>query len=133
MIFFRSRWAVIVVLLALRRLVAVELKLGEFQAADKGQMELYLRWLHKHERVSGETSPLGLILSAGKSEELVELLEVKRSGIRVAQYLTELPPQEVLRERLHRLVQTARERQAAPRVLDASLTGSEGGSDQPQE
>ena len=34
----------------LRRLVAIDLKLGEFQAADKGQMELYLRWLEKHER-----------------------------------------------------------------------------------
>jgi predicted nuclease of restriction endonuclease-like (RecB) superfamily len=105
----------------LRRLVAVELKLGEFQAADKGQMELYLRWLDKHERVAGEESPLGLILCAGKSEEHVELLEVKRSGIRVAQYLTELPPQEVLRERLHRLVGAARDRQAALRVLDASV------------
>jgi predicted nuclease of restriction endonuclease-like (RecB) superfamily len=103
----------------LHRLIAMELKLGEFQAADKGQMELYLRWLDKHERVSGEESPLGLILCAGKSEEHVELLEVKRSGIRVAQYLTELPPEEVLRERLHRLVQTARERQAARKAIAA--------------
>jgi predicted nuclease of restriction endonuclease-like (RecB) superfamily len=103
----------------LRRLVAVELKLGEFQAADKGQMELYLRWLDKHDRVSGEETPLGLILCAGKSEEHVELLEVKRSGIRVAQYLTELPPQDVLRERLHRMVQAVRERHAALGVIGA--------------
>jgi hypothetical protein len=78
----------------------------------------YLRWLDKHERVAGDQSPLGLILGAGNSEEHVELLEAKRSGIRVAQYLTELPPQEVLRERLHGLVGTARERKAAFRVVD---------------
>lgn len=102
----------------LRRLVAVELKLGEFQAADKGQMELYLRWLDKHERVSGEEPPLGLILCAGKSEEHVELLEVKRSGIRVAQYLTELPPRDALRERLHRMVYAARERHATLGVIN---------------
>jgi predicted nuclease of restriction endonuclease-like (RecB) superfamily len=110
----------------LHRLVAVELKLGEFQAADKGQMELYLRWLDKHERISGEESPLGLILCAGKSEEHVELLEMRRSGIRVAQYLTELPSQDVLRERLHRLVQTARERQATLNVIDASAQLTKG-------
>lgn len=94
----------------LRRLVAVELKLGELQAADKGQMELYLRWLTKHERLDGEDAPLGLILCAGKSEEHVELLELQRSGIRVAEYLTELPPADVLRKRLHRVVEVARAR-----------------------
>jgi predicted nuclease of restriction endonuclease-like (RecB) superfamily len=52
----------------LRRLVAVDLKLGRFQAADKGQMELYLRWLDAHERRVGEEAPLGLILCAGKSD-----------------------------------------------------------------
>jgi len=67
---------------------------------------------------------LGLILCAGKSEEHVELLEVKRSGIRVAQYLTELPPQEVLRERLHRMVRAARERHAALKAIDAPADGA---------
>jgi predicted nuclease of restriction endonuclease-like (RecB) superfamily len=94
----------------LRRLVAVELKLGDFRAADKGQMELYLRWLDRHERMPGEDHPLGLILCAGKSDEHVELLEVERSGIRVAEYLTELPPEDVLCERLRRLVIAAKER-----------------------
>ena len=45
----------------LRRLVAVELKLEAFQPAHIGQMELYLRWLDKHERAPGEESPIGLI------------------------------------------------------------------------
>jgi predicted nuclease of restriction endonuclease-like (RecB) superfamily len=94
----------------LRRLLAVELKLGRFRAADKGQMELYLRWLEKHECQPGEESPLGLILCAGKSDEHVELLQLKRSGIRVAEYLTELPPRKVLKRRLHEAIRAARAR-----------------------
>jgi predicted nuclease of restriction endonuclease-like (RecB) superfamily len=94
----------------LRRLLAVDLKIGRFRAADKGQMELYLRWLAKHERQAGEESPLGLILCADKSDEHVKLLELESSGIRVAQYMTELPPQEVLERRLHQALRAARER-----------------------
>jgi predicted nuclease of restriction endonuclease-like (RecB) superfamily len=96
----------------LRRLVAIDLKLGRFQAADKGQMELYLRWLERHEMHPGEKTPLGLILCADKSEEHVELLRLGRSGIRVAQYLSELPPQELLEQKLHESVRIARERLA---------------------
>ncbi len=69
----------------LRRLVAVELKIEKFEAAHKGQMELYLRWLEKYETRPGEEPPLGLILCADKSEEHVELLQLDKSGIRVAQ------------------------------------------------
>ena len=76
----------------LRRLVAIDLKLGKFQAADKGQMELYLRWLEKYEQQPEEDSPIGLILCADKSEEQIKLLQLDKGGIRVAAYLTELPP-----------------------------------------
>ena len=84
----------------LRRLVAVELKLDRFRPAYKGQMELYLRWLDKYERKPTENSPLGIILCAGKNSEQIELLEMGRSGIHVAQYLTELPPRDVLKRKL---------------------------------
>ena len=94
----------------LRRLIVVELKLGRFQAADKGQVELYLRWLDKHERREGEESPLGLILCAGKRQQQIELLELEASGIHVAEYLTALPPREVLEQRLGVAVRRARER-----------------------
>jgi predicted nuclease of restriction endonuclease-like (RecB) superfamily len=97
----------------LRRLVAVELKLGRFQAQDKGQMELYLRWLEKHERREGEDTPLGLILCAEKSSEHVELLRLEESGIRVAEYLTALPPRPLLERKLHDAVEAARQRLAA--------------------
>ena len=96
----------------LRRLVAVDLKLGKFQAADKGQMELYLRWLDENERQAGEEIPLGLILCAGKSSEHVELLRLEDAGIRVAEYMTELPPRELLERRLHEAIRLARMRLA---------------------
>ena len=91
----------------LRRLVAVELKVGEFKAAYKGQMELYLRWLDKHEREPEEASPLGIILCTGKKREQIELLELDKSGIHVAEYLTALPPRGVLVERLQQATQRA--------------------------
>ena len=92
----------------LRRLVAVELKIGEFKAAYKGQMELYLRWLDKHEREPEEASPLGIILCTGKKSEQIELLELDKSGIHVAEYLTTLPPRAVLGERLQQATERAR-------------------------
>jgi predicted nuclease of restriction endonuclease-like (RecB) superfamily len=92
----------------LRRLVAIELKLRAFQAADKGQMELYLRWLEKHEMEPGEETPIGLILCEEKGEEQIELLQLDRSGIRVASYLTDLPPKDVLRRKLKAAAELAR-------------------------
>lgn len=97
----------------LRRLVAIDLKLESFQPTHTGQMELYLRWLDKHERVAGEDAPIGLILCAGADAEQVELLQLDEKSIRVAEYLTELPPVEILRERLHRAMTTAREQAAS--------------------
>jgi predicted nuclease of restriction endonuclease-like (RecB) superfamily len=91
----------------LRRLVAVELKVGDFKAAYKGQMELYLRWLDKYERELDEASPLGVILCTGKKSEQIELLELDKSGIHVAEYLTTLPPRAVLIERLEQATRRA--------------------------
>lgn len=94
----------------LRRLIVIELKITKFKAEYKGQMELYLRWLEKNEMQPGEEPPLGLILCAGKSDEQVELLQLDKSGIRVAQYLTTLPPRELLESKLHQAVNAARQR-----------------------
>jgi predicted nuclease of restriction endonuclease-like (RecB) superfamily len=92
----------------LRCLVALELKLGEFKAAYKGQMELYLRWLEKYERVEGENKPIGLILCAGKNEEHIELMHLDESNIRVAEYMTELPKQEILEQKLLQAINQAK-------------------------
>ncbi|VXA94822.1 conserved hypothetical protein [Burkholderia sp. 8Y] len=94
----------------LRRLVAIELKLGGFKAEYKSQMELYLRWLAKHEQEPDELPPLGIILCAGKKQEQIELLELNKSGIHVAEYLTVLPPREALQAKLHQSIQAARSR-----------------------
>lgn len=94
----------------LKRLVAIELKLGEFKAEYKGQMELYLRWLAKHEQEPGEAPPLGIILCSGKKQEQIELLELDASGIHVAEYLTALPPREVLQAKLHEAIARSRAR-----------------------
>jgi predicted nuclease of restriction endonuclease-like (RecB) superfamily len=94
----------------LRRLVVIELKIGEFKPACTGQVELYLRWLDRHERQPGEEAPVAIILCAGKRRETVEYLNLDDRGIHVAEYLTELPPREVLLERLHKAIATARAR-----------------------
>ena len=88
----------------LRRLVAIELKLGKFKAAYKGQMELYLRWLEKYEMEAGEESPIGLLLCTEGSEEQIELLQLDQTGIRVAQYMTELPSRALLHQQLQKII-----------------------------
>jgi len=94
----------------MRRLVAIELKIGDFKPADSGQMELYLRWLDRNDRQPSEDAPLGIILCAGKKRETVEYLDLDARGIHVAEYMTELPPREVLADRLHRAIEAARNR-----------------------
>lgn len=92
----------------LRRMVVIELKLGTFRPEHKSQLELYLRWLDKHERVEGEQSPLGILLCAEKNDELVELLELDQSGIHVANYYTELPPLEWLKAKLNQSIEASK-------------------------
>ena len=94
----------------LKRLVAIELKLGDFKPEHKGQMELYLRWLDKYERQPEEHPPLGLILCTGKQSEQIELLELDRAGIHVAEYLTALPSKEILLQQLQQATKRARKR-----------------------
>ena len=94
----------------LKRLVAIDLKLGNFRHEYKSQMELYLRWLAKYDQESDEQSPLGIILCAGKKQEQIELLELDKSGIHVAEYLTVLPPKELLQAKLQQAIASARHR-----------------------
>ena len=89
-------------------------------------MELYLRWLEKYEVRPGEEPPLGLILCADKSEEHVELLQLDKSGIRVATYLTELPSRELLENTLHDSIRRARERLVVAERETAKDTGMRG-------
>ncbi|TWI72230.1 putative nuclease of restriction endonuclease-like (RecB) superfamily [Desulfobotulus alkaliphilus] len=103
----------------LRRLVAVELKIDRFKAAFKGQMELYLNWLNKYERQNGEEAPIGLILCAEAGTEQVELLNMQKDNIMVAEYWTELPPKKLLEEKLHNALIEVRERLAERKLPGA--------------
>lgn len=94
----------------LRCLVAIDLKLGKFQAAYKGQMELYLRWLEKYDMAEGENKPIGLILCAGKNEEHIELMHLDENNIRVADYLTKLPDRKLLEQKLQQAIARAQNR-----------------------
>lgn len=100
----------------LRCMVAIDLKLTNFKAAYKGQMELYLRWLEKYEMIEGENKPIGLILCAGKNEEHVELMHLHESNIRVAEYLTKLPDRKLLEQKLQKAVIMAKNRILNERV-----------------
>jgi len=101
----------------LKRLVAVELKLGRFKASYKGQMELYLKWLDKYERQDGEEAPIGLILCATANRETVELLEMERAGIAVAEYWTHLPPKAEFEAKIKAIMVEAKERLARRKLL----------------
>jgi predicted nuclease of restriction endonuclease-like (RecB) superfamily len=102
---------------AMRRLVAIDLKIGPFETAYKAQMELYLNWLRRHEQGADEEPPIGIILCAGKREQHIELLELEKSGIHIASYLTKLLPKRAVERHLREAFRRARERlegQAAP-------------------
>lgn len=92
----------------LKRLVVVELKIGEFKPEYKAQVELYLRWLNKYEKAEGEETPIALILCAEKSQETIELLELDQGNIHVGQYLTQMPPKDILEAKLHLAIKNAK-------------------------
>ena len=94
----------------LHRLVAIDLKRGHFKAEYKGQMELYLRWLEKYEMEPGEETPIGLLLCTEGGDEQIELLQLDKSGIKVAQYMTELPSREVLKNHVQKSLRSAKAR-----------------------
>ncbi len=87
--------------------MVIDLKLGKFKPEYKGQMELYLRYLEKHELLEDENPPVGLILCAEKGKEQIQLLFLPEDRIKVSEYLTKLPPKELFAEKLHKAIQTA--------------------------
>lgn len=102
----------------LKRLVAIELKIGKFEASHKGQMELYLKWLNKYEKQDGENEPIGLILCAESNKEQIELLEMHKDGILVAEYWTVMPPKKELEAKLHQLLIETKERIERNKSMD---------------
>jgi hypothetical protein len=101
----------------LKRLVAVELKQGQFKAEYNGQMKLYLKWLNRYERQEDENEPIGLILCTEGNREQIELLEMDKDGIMVAEYWTTLPPKKVFEKKIHSLLIETQERLAQRNLL----------------
>lgn len=109
----------------LHRLVAIELKLGEFEPAYKGQMELYLRWLDRYEREREEEAPIGLILCEKAGPEQVSLLQLDQGDIRVAEYLTQHLPPPLLEQKLREALRHSREQLATREEPPALSAGEE--------
>jgi hypothetical protein len=104
----------------LKRLVAVELKLGRFKAEHFGQMALYLKWLDRYERQEGEEAPIGIILCATANREKIELLEMDKVGIAVAEDWTHLPPKAEFERKIREILGQAKERLARRKMLTNS-------------
>ena len=106
----------------LKRLVVVELKIGKFKASYMGQMLLYLKWLDKYERQEGEESPIGIILCASADREKIELLELDKAGIGVAEYWTDLPTKAEFERKVKELMSEAKERLERRKSLQKNNT-----------
>jgi hypothetical protein len=104
----------------LQRLVAVELKIGRFKPSYTGQMRFYLKWLDRFERHGHENPPIGIILCTTASRGQIELLELDKEGIAVAEYWTNLPPKAMLELKIKEILSEARERLARRRSLPGS-------------
>ncbi len=111
--------------LDLRRFVAIELKMGKFTAAHKGQMELYLRWLNRYERRKHDEAPIGLILCSDRSPQQIELLELDKGDIRVAEYFTKNLPSPLLEQELQKAIRRAREHLTEKQAIEQDAIEAE--------
>lgn len=109
----------------LKRLVAIELKLGKFKASYMGQMTLYLKWLNRYERQEGEEAPIGIILCTKANRGQIELLELDKAGIAVSEYWTELPPKAQFAEKIGEIMKEAKERLERRKLFPAGDTKKE--------
>jgi predicted nuclease of restriction endonuclease-like (RecB) superfamily len=86
---------------ALRCLVAIDLKIGEFDHADAGQMNLYLNYLKDKEKLPDENDPIGLILCTDKNKTIAEYaLGGMNNRIFASKYKLQLPDPEVIRSEI---------------------------------
>ena len=85
----------------LRCLVAVDLKLGEFQPEHAGQMRFYLRYLAENVALPEENPPVGILLCADRDSEVVRFATAGDESLFVSRYVLELPSEELLRRWLH--------------------------------
>jgi hypothetical protein len=76
-----------------------------------------LKWLDRYERQPNEEAPIGIILCATTSREIIELLEPDKAGIAVAEYWTQLPPKVEFERKIREILTEARERLERRKLL----------------
>jgi len=76
--------------------------------------------LDRHERQPDENPPIGIILCTETSREQIELLEMHKDGIVVAEYWTALPPKAELQARIQAIYREAQERIARRQLTAAA-------------
>jgi len=76
----------------------IDLKMGEFDHADAGQMNLYLNYFTENEMSEGDNPPVGIILCSQKDKALVHYATGGLpQEVFVARYLLQLPSEEALK------------------------------------
>ena len=89
----------------LKCFVLIDLKRGEIDHQDIGQMNLYLNYFRKEENVEGDNEPVGIILGAYKDQILVEYAtENIANQLLVSKYQVYLPDKKELAHELERLI-----------------------------
>jgi len=89
-------------------LVAIELKVTDFKPEHLGQLEFYLEALDRDVKKPNENPSVGLILCAGKDDEVVEYaLSRSMSPALIAEYQTHLPQKALLENKLRELRELA--------------------------
>lgn len=87
-----------------RRLVAVEVELGHYTAEHEKRLNTSLRWLDLNERITGEATPIGLVVLSKINSERVILVDIdkRRSGVQI--YPGEFPDPVLLAQSLDKVL-----------------------------
>lgn len=89
----------------LKCFVLIDLKTKSFRHNDIGQMNLYLNYFKAEENFEGDNEPIGIILTAGKDEVLVEYATGGiANNIFVSQYQLYLPDKKILQKQVKALL-----------------------------
>lgn len=89
----------------LKCFVLIDLKRGEIEHYDIGQMNLYLNYFRKEEMTEGDSEPIGIVLGASKNNVLIEYaLENITNQLFVSKYQLYLPEKEALQKEIRKIL-----------------------------
>ena len=108
---------------ALNCLVAIELKVVEFEPEHLGKIQFYLEALDRDVKKSHEQPSIGVLLCATKNHEVVEYaLSRTMSPALVAEYQTKMPEKKLLEAKLHEFYDLAEQQAARPAIESQSFS-----------